>query len=284
VEEYQAAAEFLDRLATHLSIGRQWVVLVPGNHDINRKLCQGARLIAEGSSRPFAVPYFAKFRNFQEFFNRFYSGTDVLFDEDHLFHVYRFPEEQVLIVGFNSCLRESELDQDHYGWIGIEQARQAVQRCDALDPSRRWLRIGALHHNFIGASNLDKENLRDRDAVFPNLHKGRIYLLLHGHRHISGLQMYGQGAGPPLTIAAAGSAGLDQQTLPDLPNQYQIMDIWNWNRCTSRSVPCRYTWKSTRSRRCLRRWKSARRCSSARASITAGWLSWAIRAAASRRC
>lgn len=225
VEEYKAAAEFLDRLATHLKIARERVVIVPGNHDINRKLCQGARLMAEGSSRPFEEPYFAKFRNFQQFFNAFYAGTDVLFDEDHLFHVYAFPEEQVLIVGFNSCIRESERDLDHYGWIGVEQVRRAVQRCDELDPSRTWLRIGALHHNFLGASNLDNENLRDRDAIFPNLRKGRIRLLLHGHRHISGAHLYGQGAGPPLTIAAAGSAGLDQQTLPDMPNQYQIVEI-----------------------------------------------------------
>jgi hypothetical protein len=111
-EEYKAANGFLDRLATHLRIDRQRVVLLPGNHDVNRKLCQGARLTAEGSSRPFEEPYFAKFRNFQQFFNQFYAGTDVLFDEDHLFQVYRFLEEQVLIVGFNSCLRESELDQD----------------------------------------------------------------------------------------------------------------------------------------------------------------------------
>ena len=207
-------------------------MLVPGNHDVNRKLCQGARLMAEGSSRPFEEPYFAKFRNFQQFFNQFYAGTDVLFDEDHLFQVYRFPEEQVLIVGFNSCLRESELDQDHYGWIGVEQVRLAVQRCDELDPSRTWLRIGALHHNFIGASNMDNENLRDRDAILPDLCKGRFHLLLHGHRHIARPAMYRQGTGPALNIAAAGSAGLDQKTLPDMPNQYQIIDIQNRNAVT----------------------------------------------------
>ena len=55
--------------------------------------------MAEGAAGEFEEPYFAKFGNYQQFVNRFYAGTDVLFDEEHLFHVYPFPEEQVLIVG-----------------------------------------------------------------------------------------------------------------------------------------------------------------------------------------
>ena len=118
-------------------------MIVPGNHDVNWDLCLGARAMASrDAGASFEEPCFAKFGNYQEFVDRFCAATDVLFDEEHLFHVYPFPEEQVLIVGFNTCIRESERDEDHYGWIGVGQAHEAAQRCDELDPNRTWLRIG----------------------------------------------------------------------------------------------------------------------------------------------
>ena len=65
----------------------------------------------------------------------------------------------------------------------IHQARQAIERCDQIDPDQSWLRIAAMHHKFVGASNRDDENLRDRDAILPLLQKGRCRLVMHGHRH-----------------------------------------------------------------------------------------------------
>jgi hypothetical protein len=89
--------------------------------------------------------------------------SDLQFGKKHLFQIFAFPEFKMLVAGFNSCIREFERKQDHYGWIGVPQARQIVQRCDTLDPDRSYLLMAALHHNFLGASNLDNENPRDRD-------------------------------------------------------------------------------------------------------------------------
>jgi hypothetical protein len=95
-EEYAAAERFLERLAVKTKIDRQHVVVVPGNHDVHWKLCQGARLIAEGTGEPFEEPYFAKFGNYQRFFQRFYKDVELLFDEDRLFQVFPFPEHKLL--------------------------------------------------------------------------------------------------------------------------------------------------------------------------------------------
>jgi len=230
--EYAAAQGFLEKLTAKLAVPRQRVVIVPGNHDVNRKLCAGARLMAEGSGEPFEEPFFAKFGNYQRFFNRFFEDAGLLFAEEHLFHVVVLPEQKTLITALNSCIRESERDEDHYGWIGVDQARAAVQRCEQIDPDGSWLRIAALHHNFLGASNLDHENLRDRDAILPWLQKGRFALVLHGHRHIAGVEQFGRHPGPLLHILAAGSTGLDAKTLPDHPNQYQIVQIDNHREVT----------------------------------------------------
>ena len=60
-EEYAEAERFLSSLAAHLGIDRRRVVMVPGNHDINRDLCIGARSFAKARKQRFEPPYFPKF-------------------------------------------------------------------------------------------------------------------------------------------------------------------------------------------------------------------------------
>jgi 3',5'-cyclic AMP phosphodiesterase CpdA len=45
-QEFNAMRTFLDHLVTILELSRERVILVPGNHDINRKLCEGYFAIA----------------------------------------------------------------------------------------------------------------------------------------------------------------------------------------------------------------------------------------------
>ncbi len=221
--EYRIAADFLEKLSAKLELARERFVVIPGNHDINRDLCQGAGLMAKGSGRPFEEPYFEKFANYQRFFNSFFSGIDV-FDEEHLFQLRHFEAQQVLVAGFNSCIQETE--KKHHGWIGLDQVHQATLLCDERDPEGRCLRIAALHHNFSRKSDHDNENLRDADHIRPSLEKGRFYLLLHGHRHIADPgQIKSPGSKAPITILSTGSAGLDAKALPDRPNQYQVIKI-----------------------------------------------------------
>jgi predicted phosphodiesterase len=52
-DEYVAAENFLGGLVKYLQIDRRRVILVPGNHDINRDLCQAARLTAKAEGASF---------------------------------------------------------------------------------------------------------------------------------------------------------------------------------------------------------------------------------------
>ncbi|MDP6504343.1 MAG: NACHT domain-containing protein, partial [Planctomycetota bacterium] len=210
------------------------VVIIPGNHDVNRKMCQGARLMAEASEEDFLPPYFEKFQHYQKFYNDFFDGIpDRWFDQGHLFQIYHFKKERILIAGLNSCIMESEQENDHYGHVSVDQIRLATEQCNELDPNQDCLRIAAIHHNYLAASNLDNENLRDANEIQPSLIKGGFHLILHGHRHeAEALQVKPAGAPAPLTILATGSAGLDADALPDHPNQYQVVRIENRNDLT----------------------------------------------------
>jgi hypothetical protein len=56
-QEFEDACEFLVKLSERLMVPRRHVVIVPGNHDINRKLCEAyfaesARAMTGSQSRP----------------------------------------------------------------------------------------------------------------------------------------------------------------------------------------------------------------------------------------
>jgi hypothetical protein len=72
--EFQQVEVFLGGLVENCKLPRSRVVMTPGNHDINRKLCASARLYAEAKHQEFRPPYFEKFEFYKGFFNRFYRS------------------------------------------------------------------------------------------------------------------------------------------------------------------------------------------------------------------
>src|SRR5262249_18308810 len=72
-KEFQQALEFLTRLTERLKLpSRRRVVIVPGNHDINRKLCESYFKQCEGEEQPPAAPYWTKWTFYHWLFQEFY--------------------------------------------------------------------------------------------------------------------------------------------------------------------------------------------------------------------
>lgn len=229
-DEYKLAEDFIVGIANHLKIDRRYVVMVPGNHDVNRKLCQSARLEAEALGRSFTPPYFQKFKCYAEFFKQFYKSVKwpefvepYRFVEGRLFVNYYFPDQGVAFVGLNSCVDESE-QEPHYGNITIEQLRKATLALDSHDPQKAMLRIALMHHNYLRSSDNDEENLKDADHLKPLIIKSGYHLILHGHQHIPRDELTGRG-NIVIPVLATGSAGLDSETIPENSRRYQIISI-----------------------------------------------------------
>jgi len=229
-DEYKAAGEFLGGLADYLKIDRRYVVMVPGNHDINRKVCQASRLMADAEAECYNPPYFQKFKFYKEFFDTFYKDASFperyvpyRFTESQLFVNFVFPEEGVAFIGLNSCVDESELPT-HYGNITVEQLKKALSELNAHDPKGELFRVALMHHNFVRSSENDEENLKDADDLKPLMLSHNIRLILHGHQHVPRAEVTGTGD-RIIPVLATGSAGLDSVTLPETPRRYQVIDI-----------------------------------------------------------
>ena len=82
--EFEQVHDFLVQLAEYLELGRERIVIVPGNHDINRDLCTSYFLECKGNEVPPIDPYWKKWEFFKKnLFDRFYQDQpEICFTEE----------------------------------------------------------------------------------------------------------------------------------------------------------------------------------------------------------
>ncbi|MEA2230441.1 MAG: hypothetical protein QOD83_257 [Solirubrobacteraceae bacterium] len=221
--EFSDALEFLERLSESLGVPRRNVVVVPGNHDVNRKLCEAYFNECDGDEREPAAPYARKWEHFARMFSEFYADEPgVEFKVTEPWSLWEMESLNLVVAGLNSTMRESHHDDDHYGWVGERQLRWFADRLEAYVESG-WFRLGVVHHNTARGVVTDDENLRDADQLAEVLAPS-LNLLLHGHTHDSKISSLGQE--PPLRVLSTGSAALSHEARPaEVPNQYQLIRL-----------------------------------------------------------
>nr|MDT0656478.1 pentapeptide repeat-containing protein [Micromonospora sp. DSM 115978] len=240
--EFDQVTAFLGALVEAVDLDRSRVVIVPGNHDVNRKACNAYFLNEEGEEREPLPPYFPKWKPFAAAFDDFYRDVPgVAFTPDEPWTLFEIPDLAVVVAGLNSTMAESHRPDDHYGWVGEHQLRWFAARL-ADYRERGWLRLGAVHHNAVREAVDNEENLRDADDLDRLLGEpGLVNLLLHGHTHDGRLHRLDSG----LIALATGSAAVSRTARPtEVPNQYQLITL-DRNRLTRHArqyVPNQKRW------------------------------------------
>jgi 3',5'-cyclic AMP phosphodiesterase CpdA/tetratricopeptide (TPR) repeat protein len=220
--EFEDIFSFLDRMATDLGLTRDRVLIVPGNHDINRKSCESYFAACEADDEQPKPPFWPKLRHYADFFQRFYTGhPGIRFTEEEPWTLFEVPELKLVAAGLNSTMRESHRDADHYGWVGEEQLHWFTTRLKRYQ-EQGWMRLGLVHHNVLRGAMEDAENLRDVDDL-KRILGGQLNLLLHGHTHQGRVDWLG----PKLPVLSTGSASVVQEARPrEVPNQYQVIRVY----------------------------------------------------------
>ncbi len=221
-QEFEEVFTFLDRTAGFLGLGRDRVLVVPGNHDINRNACEAYFKDCEADDETPREPFWPKFRHYAGFFERFYEGIKgVQFTEAEPWTLFEIQDLRVVVAGLNSTIRESHRDKDHYGWLGETQLRWFAGKLRAYR-ERGWMRIGLVHHNVQRGAMEDEENLHDTDDL-KRILGGEFNLLMHGHTHEGRLHWLSQ----KLPVLSTGSASVIVDARPkEVPNQYQVIRLY----------------------------------------------------------
>ncbi len=230
-KEYEIAEEALQCLIDHLCMNRRYVVMVPGDHDVNRKLCEAARLEADAHGDFFNPPYYAKFKNYANFFYKFYENVQFpkevepyRLDEEDTFVNFYFPDEGIVFVGLNSCFDESE-KKPHYGNITLKQLEQAISNMNKFGTDKKMLRIALMHHNYKQLSRYKKDNLKDANELTYLLLNNDFRFIFHGHQHFSYDNKVIKNGDKTIDIFETGTTGLDSDIEAEKSYRYQIINI-----------------------------------------------------------
>nr|WP_239063199.1 metallophosphoesterase [Streptomyces sp. SID13031] len=212
--EYEQALAFIDVLCQQTGLGRDRVVVVPGNHDVSwHKSKIYFEECAEEGVAP-KRPYTKKWSRYQEFVAALHGAT--AFTEEQPYRLHSFEDLRVVVAAFNSTIQESHVEDDHYGLCGREQLHWFNDRLGEIDDV---LRIGVVHHNPRRGDVADNENLQDADQL-TRIVGPRLDVLLHGHTHAGKEDRLADNT----LVLATGSSAIDSNWRPaEVPNQYQIL-------------------------------------------------------------
>ena len=114
--EFDDTSVFLERLTEFLGLSRRRVVIVPGNHDINRKLCEGYFSNCEGRDELPQPPFWPKWELFVDMFQRFYRDVaqqanvaEISFVPNQPWSLFEMPDLKLVVAGLNSTMSELHL-------------------------------------------------------------------------------------------------------------------------------------------------------------------------------
>ena len=201
-QEYKLAAEFLDKLLSVTGVPQEQLFLVPGNHDVDRKLVTaraktiGAGLTDRDKLHTFLTTdqqrelIFKRFKAYARFVNSYLGQR---FDDEHYYYVRRWNMDgrQIAVLGLNSAwLCGSDKDKADGLLIGERQARAALEQTESAS-----LRIALFHHPFDWLREFDQN---DSATMLVD----QCHFILHGHLHLTAATQLSSPDGSAMVLAS----------------------------------------------------------------------------------
>lgn len=204
-DEVQHAAGVIERLRKALGVPRTRVIVVPGNHDVDRVVSWLPDRTGFRHEQRYD-PVRQKRWGFPRLTRR--AGPRAWdFTREPYFSVWRDSRLQVL--SYNSAWGESKDTAIQHGSVS-PQHLAALKEWLSANPLDERLRIFAVHHHPIPYSNpyLDRPDFSMMEGVTPDLirylHEQQCDAILHGHKHFPFFN-YNYSVGHPIPILCAGS-------------------------------------------------------------------------------
>lgn len=220
--EYRVACEFLDELLATVGLGKDRLLVVPGNHDVDRRLItQGAHGIGDSLQDRDSVNavlgnpgdrglMLNRFKAYAAFIAGYFE-RNLTFDYQEYFCVRTLDlaGKRIALLGLNSAwLCGSDEDRAKGLLIGSRQVRTALKQAEGAD-----LKVALLHHPFDWLREFDQND--SATMLLDNCD-----FVLHGHLHKAALaQLISPDSGAMLI---AGGACYKTR---DFPNLYNVVRL-----------------------------------------------------------
>ncbi|MBW1781289.1 MAG: SUMF1/EgtB/PvdO family nonheme iron enzyme [Deltaproteobacteria bacterium] len=221
IEEYDLARRFFDELLDAAGLSRERLLIVPGNHDVDRKaISRGAHAIAASLDNRQAVNevlgneqdrrmILRRFDAYARFVGDYFAGQIGL-DDKHYFYTRTFElaGRRIVVLGLNSAVLAAGDEDRGRLVLGERQVRETLEASRGAD-----LRIALMHHPFDWLREFDRD-----DCESPLM--GGCDFILHGHLHRTGLQSLTTPDARAMIIAAG--ACYETRDYPNACNWLQL--------------------------------------------------------------
>jgi len=143
--EFEELNRILNKICNDLSISKESVLIIPGDHDVNRLDAQNARV--KDSNKKAVFDYnIEKFKEFSTFYNTFYDEKKIFDAQKAVSSVLAIDEAKILYVGFNSNFHIGA--KSGKGFIDPDTLeKELIIINDSYDNT--YTKIACFHHNFI---------------------------------------------------------------------------------------------------------------------------------------
>ncbi|WP_196793226.1 metallophosphoesterase family protein [Erythrobacter litoralis] len=197
--EYQEAEKFFNQLLTALKLDRDRLLLVPGNHDVDRSFNSGLtrdlktrREIDDLFNGQSVYQIEKRQRAFKYWYEDFFSGR--IFPDDTTCYLIQNFEQAgfpIEVWGLNSAA----FSFDDYDQGKLILSQRCV--CEATESHNRGsaLRVALTHHPLSWLSEVERTGVKA--AVNDNFD-----LLLHGHLHENEVEIAHGSAGQSIVLAS----------------------------------------------------------------------------------
>ena len=175
--EYDEASEFLNKVVTDLKIPKRKVLICMGNHDISWRILEDIE--DEGGTDLYKRK--EKYTNFEKFYNDFYNEEGRRFKTDSIFVEIPDDSQQILFLGVNTCYRESNHKEDHYGCIDKSSFETYLYNMNSK--YKGYVKCLVMHHNPMDLADEEHNFKNWREIDHSGL--GYPFVVFCGHIHSS---------------------------------------------------------------------------------------------------
>lgn len=184
--EFDYAEKYLNKIIDTLGILKTNILLIPGDHDLNRRAIENQ--LAENPDSTLELINDAKFSNFKKFYKSFlgkdFNPNSIIFDNLII-------DGRIQLLGINSSYK-IDLKQKE-GSISIEKFEEEIKEYQTNDELKN---IFCCHHNIVSAHENKKSGqweINNRARLLSKLQEYSINFVFSGNEHTSSLEKYGQG-------------------------------------------------------------------------------------------
>lgn len=180
IKEYRIIIEYLNKFCDKFNIKKENVLVIPGNHDINRfglaNICDKGGINEEEAYKRNRE----KLDNYIDFYKEFKEKDDLNVDFAILDSI-EIEEEDAIILGVNSLVRESHRECDHYGYVDVQKFNQELGKYR----NKKKKIIVAAHHSFTETNHKELATIKNAQSFIESLGQNDINIFICGHIHTS---------------------------------------------------------------------------------------------------